>query len=151
MDDHREVLCRLAITNGWKRGVEVGLGSGQLFNLLLGSGLEMVGVDLGLRPDRKAQVEWIAGHHEHATVHWMASIHAARLVPDGWADFIFIDAGHSHDAVRADLAAWEPKVREGGWFGGHDFHELHPGVIKAVRERYGKRFETLEGWIWARK
>lgn len=149
MGDHRETLCALARELEWRRGVEVGVGSGQLFGRLLALGIDLVGVDLGNRPDRVARVQAIAHQHD-ARMIWRPSVQAAHLVPDGWADFVFIDAGHSHEAVALDLAAWEPKVRPGGWFGGHDFHDSHPGVIRAVRERYGKRVKELEGWIWVR-
>lgn len=149
MGDHRDTMVQLARELGWRRGVEVGVGSGQLFARLLAEGVDVVGVDLGLRPDRVAEVQKIAHQHD-ARMLWMESTRAAHQVPDRWADFVFIDAGHSLSAVRADLAAWEPKVRDGGWFGGHDFHPAHPGVIKAVRERYGKQVTELEGWIWVR-
>lgn len=116
MPDHRDVMAGLAARHGWERGVELGLGTGLLFGRFLGLGIEMVGVDLGRRPERKAAVEALGG-----TVYWMATADAASLVPDGWADFVFIDAGHSYEAVRADIRAWECKVKPGGWFGGHDY------------------------------
>ncbi len=133
----------LARENGWKRGVELGLGQGQLFARLLALGIEMIGVDLGLRRDRKSAVKKLGG-----TVHWMATTSAAPLIPDGWADFIFIDAAHSYGAVRDDIRHWAPKVREGGWLGGHDYHPKFPGVIQAVNEAFP--VEVLEGHIWAR-
>lgn len=49
-------------------------------------------------------------------------------------DFLFIDAGHTYDAIHADLVAWLPKVRPGGWVGGHDFFNAPDGVGRAVRE-----------------
>lgn len=137
-------MIGLAREHGWKHGVEVGLGSGQLFARLLAEGIEMIGVDLGLRPDRKAKVETMGGD-----VFWMPSVQAAELVDDGWADFVFIDAAHSYEAVKADLEAWERKVKPGGWFGGHDFHTFHQGVVQAVSERF-ERVTLLEGWIWVR-
>lgn len=149
-DRHRDVMVGLARELGWRRGVEVGVGSGKLLHRLLRLGIQMVGVDMGQRPDRKAEVEAIISLYDRSRMIWRPSVQAAHLVPDGWADFVFIDAGHSHQAVAMDLAAWEPKVRTGGWFGGHDFHPAHPGVIQAVRERFGKRFNELEGWIWVR-
>lgn len=144
-------MAELAVTHEWRCGVEVGVGSGQLFARLLALNIQVVGVDLGNRPDRRMAVEAIAAQHRCARIIWQSSVRAAHLIPDGWADFVFIDAAHSYDAVAMDLVAWEPKVRPGGWFGGHDFHESHPGVIKAVRERYGKAFDLLEGWIWVRR
>jgi SAM-dependent methyltransferase len=142
---HRDVMESLAREKGWRRGVELGLGTGLLFARFLALGIEMIGVDLGLRPDRKREVEKLGGN-----VLWMPTALASEHVADGWADFVFVDAGHSYSAVKTDLEEWEPKVREGGWFGGHDYHPHHPGVIRAVDERFGE-VDLLEGWIWVRR
>ncbi len=137
----------LARRHGWKRGVEVGLGTGLLFARFLNLGIDMVGVDLGRRADRRKAVKALGG----GTVRWMSSVAAAPLVADGWADFVFIDAGHSYHAARADIEAWEPKVKPGGWLGGHDYHPKFPGVIRAVDEWFGERVSLLPGNIWARR
>lgn len=141
--DHREVFVALAKEKGWKRGIELGLGHGLLFGRLIAAGIEMVGVDLGRRPDRRAAVEAIGGN-----VLWMPTAEASKHVEDGWADFVFIDAGHSYSAVKADIDHWRSKVRPGGWLGGHDYHPNHPGVIRAVDEAFPNR-KLYEGWIWS--
>lgn len=156
MTDHREMMQTLALRNGWKQGIELGLGSGMLFDRLLGLQIRMIGVDMGVRPDRRARIEGLISDPEKMPyverVYWMTTQQAAPLVPDGWADFVFIDAGHSYEAVKADIAAWLPKVKPGGWFGGHDYHKNHPGVIRAVDEAFGKKgVEYFDGYIWARK
>jgi hypothetical protein len=57
-----------------------------------------------------------AGHHAHGSL-----------------DLVFIDADHSQQAVLADITAWKPKVRPGGWLGGHDYGSARfPGVKDAV-------------------
>lgn len=144
MFDHRDTMMRLALDYNWRRGVELGVGSGQLRSRLLKLGIDLIGVDLGSRRDRKEKVEALGG-----TMHWMSTHEAARLVPDGWADFIFVDAGHSYEAVKDDIACWERKVKPGGWFGGHDYHPRFPGVIRAVNEAF-KDVKVLPGWIWVR-
>lgn len=156
MDNHRETMVQLARERGWKQGIELGLGQGMLFARLLGEGIRMIGVDMGRRQDRRASIETIVanplamGNVER--IYWMTTRQAAPLVPDGWADFVFIDAGHSYEAVRDDIADWLPKLAPGGWFGGHDYHEAWPGVIEAVNDAFGKGgFYTLPGHIWARK
>lgn len=137
-------MLALARDKGWKRGVELGLGQGILFARLIEAGLEMIGVDLGRRPERRARVEATGG-----TVLWMPTREAAQHVNDGWADFVFIDAAHSYPAVRDDIERWEPKVKPGGWFGGHDYHSSHPGVVRAVDEAFPGRL-LHDFWIWAR-
>jgi predicted O-methyltransferase YrrM len=50
-------------------------------------------------------------------------------------DYLYVDADHSYDAVRADLEAWVPHVRAGGLMLGDDYgHRLFPGVRQAWDE-----------------
>jgi len=64
---------------------------------------------------------------------------AAEFVPDASLDFVFIDANHSYEAVKADIEGWEPKIKKGGWIGGHDYNSrTDPGVPEAVNEKYPK-------------
>lgn len=66
-----------------------------------------------------------------------SSIDAANWLDDASLCFVFIDADHSYDAVKADIAAWLPKIRDGGWITGHDYDsEKFPGVVKAVEESF---------------
>jgi hypothetical protein len=63
------------------------------------------------------------------------SVAAARLFPDRSLAWVHIDARHDYASVSADIAAWAPKVRNGGWLSGDDFHaEQWPGVVGAVRD-----------------
>ncbi len=48
------------------------------------------------------------------------SIEAAALLRDGGFDLVFIDADHSYEAVRDDIAAWKAKVATAGILCGHD-------------------------------
>lgn len=60
------------------------------------------------------------------------SVSAAATYADNSLDFVFIDAAHDYDSVKADIIAWLPKVKAGGVFSGHDFN--HPPVKRAVNE-----------------
>jgi hypothetical protein len=60
------------------------------------------------------------------------STEVAKLFPDGYFDFVFLDASHDYENVKADLIAWKSKIKFGGTFAGHDI-EWMP-VEKAVRE-----------------
>jgi len=52
---------------------------------------------------------------------------AANMFPDGYFDFVYIDAGHDYENVMKDLTAWFPKVRKGGLICGDDFVD---GIIE---------------------
>jgi predicted O-methyltransferase YrrM len=73
------------------------------------------------------------------------SINAAALVPNGSVDWVFIDALHDYASVRADIAAWSPKLRPGGLLSGHDYGRA--GVTDAVRVSLPR--VTVEHSIWA--
>ena len=55
---------------------------------------------------------------------------AVNMIPQ--VDFVYIDGCHEYDAVKKDIQLYAPKVRLGGFIGGHDFR--WPGVAKAVQE-----------------
>lgn len=95
------------------------------------------------------------------------SVKAAALLPDGYFDFIFIDANHTYFGVLHDIKAFFPKLSPDGIMAGHDcegrlsdqaltftseqlavdsiaspidrFLDVHPGVIRAVAEVFGGR------------
>jgi cephalosporin hydroxylase len=62
----------------------------------------------------------------------LPSVQAASYFEDQSVYMVFIDAEHTYAAVKADLAAWRPKVRPGGWLAGHDWESDE--VKSAVRE-----------------
>lgn len=63
------------------------------------------------------------------------SVAAARLFGDGTVDWIHLDARHDYASVQADIQAWLPKVKRGGWLSGDDFDELKwPAVVQAVND-----------------
>ncbi len=67
----------------------------------------------------------------------LSSCMAAQLYTDQSLDFVFIDASHEYEHVRADLLAWKPKVKPGGILAGHDYGQDFPGVVRAVDEIIG--------------
>lgn len=93
---------------------------------------------------------------ERAIIFPVPSVEAARTIGDGSLDLVFIDADHSYEGVKADLAAWVPKVKAGGWIGGHDYSNTDPaydfsGVDRAVNEwasAWGVVVETDLNFTW---
>lgn len=68
---------------------------------------------------------------------------ASKIISDDSLDFCYIDANHSYEECKADIERWYPKVKEGGYFCGHDYCDFHKGVKKAVDET-GWAFSTTE-------
>jgi cephalosporin hydroxylase len=74
---------------------------------------------------------------------WSAK--AAERYIDGSLNFVFLDAGHEYEDILADIQAWLPKVKPGGFIGGHDFH-AH-GVRRAVNESFPGYYQHNSSWI----
>lgn len=74
--------------------------------------------------------------HIHAVR--MSSTEAAALYPDASLDAVFLDGAHDLESVLADLQAWYPKVKPGGFLLGHD--RDWGSVARAV-----KAFEAFSG------
>jgi len=72
---------------------------------------------------------------ERAEILKLSSFEASKLFDDESFDFVYIDADHRYEAVKADILAWLPKVKKDGWLCGHDYSEK-PGVTKAVDELF---------------
>lgn len=79
------------------------------------------------------------------------SVAAAADFDDGSLDFVFIDAGHDYENVRADICAWLPKLKPGGILAGHDMDNLPnwPQVRTAVEGAlpFGN-VSCRPGWVW---
>ena len=79
--------------------------------------------------------------------------------PDKFFDLVYVDADHTKDACRRDLADWWPKVKPGGTFCGHDYIELTTrktgvkfGVIQVVSEfaeANNLKVIALPEYVWA--
>ena len=69
----------------------------------------------------EAQFYKMRESHPNITKYKMPSVLAALRFADEELDAVYIDGDHSETAVRADLAAWIPKVKKGGLIAGHDY------------------------------
>ena len=91
------------------------------------------------------------------------SIEAAKLYENESLDFVFIDAAHDYENVKADIIAWLPKVKQGGWIGGHDYtwsegvrqacRELVPGHVPdpswdLAQNKPNPKYENCSSWMY---
>lgn len=159
-------LEHLIKVHGWSCGAELGVWRGETFTHLLANcaGLScLYGVDLwASQPDNdgpESYVDWphdenerrvravAARHGDRGRVLKMWTHEAARLVPDESLDFVYIDADHSEQGVRRDIADWLPKVKATGWILGHDINwdtvrravdDLLPGYVIGPDNAWGR-------------
>lgn len=165
------VLARLATGKGWRIGAELGVFRGETFFHLLATcpDLAMVGVDCWEPKPEKDGIEGGRSYARHdldshyaavrektapygsrAVLLRMNTVDAAAHFPDGHFDFVFIDADHTYEGVRSDIAAWLPKIRPGGTMLGHDWNRKDfPGVIRAVEEWFGGPDLLHPDHVWA--
>jgi len=87
-----------------------------------------------------------ANLEDRVVVEQNESVRAAARTPYGSLDFVFIDADHSYEAVKADIKAWLPRLKKGAWIGGHDFNE--EGVNRAVMETFREVTGRPDSSIW---
>jgi hypothetical protein len=83
----------------------------------------------------------------------LPSIKAVDQFANESLDFVFIDACHEYEPVKADIEAWASKVRSGGILCGHDYGREWVGVKAAVDEFFTSRnqdfFIDARSMIWA--
>jgi hypothetical protein len=87
--------------------------------------------------ERPGTIEFIRGK----------SMDVVDSIKDFSLDFVFIDASHEYEDVKADINAWYMKVKEGGVIAGHDY-PYWPGVKKAVDEYFGKEPFVAKEQCW---
>ena len=57
-----------------------------------------------------------------------STLEAAKMFPDEYFDWLYLDATHTYAEAKQDLAAWYPKVRFGGLVSGHDYQFQHQAI-----------------------
>lgn len=75
------------------------------------------------------------------------SVAASKLYEDKSLDFVFIDADHTYESVKADIESWLPKIKNGGTIAGHDYNSAWPGVDRAVNEKFNEVIFSEYCWI----
>jgi hypothetical protein len=132
---NRDTLAHLFHVWGFKRGAEIGVERALYSEVLTRSnpGVHLICVDAwkayrGYRDHvDQAKLDRFFDEAQRRLQPYdveylrMFSVDAAKTIPNGSLDFVYIDGNHRLEAVIADLAAWSPKVRPGGVIAGHDY------------------------------
>lgn len=75
----------------------------------------------------------LVGNKPNVIVMKMLSEQACKQIPNKFFDFIYIDASHAYENVKADCNYWYPKLKYYGIIGGHDYY-FFKGCKRAVDE-----------------
>jgi len=80
------------------------------------------------------------------------SIESSNSYKDESIDFIFFDSEHTENYAIKEIKAWYPKIKIGGFMGGHDYasfnnpnYEYVLGVGKAVNKIFNDNFLLYPG------
>lgn len=91
---------------------------------------------------------------ERAKFLFLPAALAAKKIPPGSVDFVFVDGDHSFDAVAHDITTYLPKLKPDGVMCGHDYgndanncREVRPAV-DAVARQTGRTVELGLGFTW---
>ena len=95
--------------------------------------------------DERMKQENEASGYKRIVKHIGTASEAAILVADGSLDFVYVDSGpHTYEGNLREIREWWPKVRSGGFLGGHDWEipelnaaDVFPGVEKSVTDFFG--------------
>lgn len=165
-----DVLAGIIKTHGLKTFVEVGCKEGRLTGALLKGilDLKVYAIDPWRAfPQNKGDgaetyEEWdfrkieadfwknVEGHGGRLEFMRTTSLEAAQEFQDGSLDLVFVDAAHDYENCLADIRAWWPKIRQGGFLAGHDYQHKFPGVMRAVAEEFPLiRVAVLPDSVWS--
>ena len=87
-----------------------------------------------------------AGAIERCELHEMSSESASKQITN--FDVVYIDADHTYESVKSDIAAWYPGLTSGGALCGHDYNpKTWPGVVQAVDEFCAEHDYTIIKYI----
>lgn len=169
----RALVKTLALHFGLKakiRGVEVGVERGVTTEILLKCFPRLhlwaidswqEGLDKDARLTRSATtqighddnlietLQRIRPYRERCRVIWDLAEKANEQFVIGGVDFVFLDANHSYECVKADLADWWPIVKPGGLLCGDDYgermekHEFAGWGVKKAVDEFATVFETV--------
>lgn len=117
------------------------------FTGLGGYSVNLAGFNANMAPVR--------GYYE---VMAMTSPLASVFYANGSLDFVWLDGDHSVEGMALDVPSWLPKIKPGGYFGGHDYapdsdNGVHP-VVSHYLDGYelhtGHLFEShgVQSWLW---
>jgi hypothetical protein len=123
---NRQLPCTLHCVDSWE--LDGALGDGPTHRAAFDRNMARLALELG----------------DRLQVHALPSVNASALFSDRSLDVVWIDGDHEYAGVTADIQAWFPKVKSGGWIGGDDFMMLP--TARAVCDAFAPTYILVHGW-----
>jgi trans-aconitate methyltransferase len=118
---------------------ELGVAAGQFAEELLTVNPEMIYIGVDRWTDHHDLAEMDVARNRLRKFQGQASLirstfaDAAKMVPDRFADLIYIDGyAHTGQDAGATLDLWWSKLRPGGYYAGHDYDKRWPKTVAVV-------------------
>lgn len=98
-------------------------------------------------------MEKLATFRDRTCIIRSTSVDVSRIIADRSLDFVYIDANHMSPFIDQDLEYWYPKVKAGGIFSGHDYHdyqnEIYTCNVKTAVDKFlhGQRLYIVPGEV----
>lgn len=164
------VVEKLIRDNNVQRGAEIGIWQGRLsYHLLqIFPTLMWIAVDpwvvysdksclnqVGMDQMYADVCEKLSIFGQRVCISRTTSLQAVSLVSNLFLDMVYVDADHSYQAVKQDLQAWYPKIKQGGIISGHDYSSTRKRTVqRAVDEFFEQKnlelhLEACNVW-WGR-
>lgn len=102
------------------------------------------GAELYQAFQRQIQPVVAALGEDRVNVYRLPSMEAVKLFEDESVDVVWVDGDHHYEACRADILAWWPKLKVGGYMGGDDWN-MEP-VQRAVVEQFAPHYLLGHGY-----
>jgi predicted O-methyltransferase YrrM len=134
--------------------IEVGTYAGESAEIFLKSGKvkEIYCIDLWHIKDwaeAEKPVDELMKKYPQLSKLKMSSESACVWFDDGMADFVYIDANHYYEPCKKDIINYLPKIKKGGWIGGHDYKM--ESVKRAVKETLGEPDFLFKDSSWLKQ
>lgn len=138
---HRNDFGELCNQHGVRDAAEIGVHKGEFAEQFLSkwNGFVLLLVDpykpyaemwWDLEPARQLAIKRLARFIDHIEFINIASPEAAKALPAHWRlQFVYIDACHLYEFVKADIEAWWERLDSGGILAGHDFADHQGGPV----------------------
>ena len=97
-------------------------------------------------PNMRIAKQNIAKAKDRATLVRKMSHEAAPQYPDGYFDFIYLDAVHTKDGLLDDMRIWYSKLRCGGMFAGDDWGDRAHDTDFMTREKSQRLYGGAPDW-----
>jgi predicted O-methyltransferase YrrM len=102
--------------------------------------------DIEILREGERRFDAFASNYKNVTKIKGDSVQTASKFDNNSVDFVYLDAFHELDTVKAEIQAWLPKIKKTGYIGGHDI--IMHQVRQAIIETLGDVYQSFEDTSW---